>query len=367
MAESPLRILLIDDDEDSLVITRELLSQIAHGSHTIEWVDTYEAGLDRLLQAQHDVYLLDYRLGARNGMELLREALDAGCRAPIIMLTGQGDHEIDLEAMQAGAMDYLVKDEINAALLERSIRHATERQRLLNALQQAADDLQRSNRELEQFAYIASHDLQAPLRRVKSFCQLLERRCQGKLDADAEEFIGYIVEGAESMQRLIRDLLAFSRVGRQGAPLAPTDCSAVLDCALENLQIAIEESNATITRDSLPTVMADSTQLLQLLQNLIGNAITYRSDQPPHIHVGVQRRPGDWLISVRDNGIGIEPKHTSEIFTIFKRLHSSDKYPGTGIGLAVCKKIVERHGGRIWVESQPGQGSTFYFTVPASA
>jgi light-regulated signal transduction histidine kinase (bacteriophytochrome) len=241
---------------------------------------------------------------------------------------------------------------------------AIERRRFQQELELRAADLARSNAELEQFAYVASHDLQEPLRAVTGYTQLLARRYSGQLDAKADEYIAFAVEGAARMQQLIKDLLMYSRVGRRGNELLPVDFLAVFEAAVANLEVAVAESGATLTHGDLPTVSGDFTQLAQLLQNLLSNALKYRSDQAPVIHVSAAGENGNMRFSVRDNGIGIDQKYSDRIFQLFQRLHTRDEYPGTGIGLAICKKIVERHGGRIWVESAPGQGSTFYFTIP---
>lgn len=201
---------------------------------------------------------------------------------------------------------------------------------------------------------------------VSSYVQLLERRYKGKLDDDADDFIAFAVDGANRMQKMINDLLAYSRVGTRGKPFELTNCEDVLDRVLDNLQVAIEESGATITREPLPTVMADDLQLGQLFQNLISNAVKFRGEEPPRVHISVEQNDNEWMFSVCDNGIGIDPEHAERIFAIFQRLYNRGEYPGTGIGLAICKKIVQRHGGRIWVESEPKEGSTFYFTIPES-
>ncbi|MDQ1326884.1 MAG: hypothetical protein QG641_164, partial [Candidatus Poribacteria bacterium] len=225
-------------------------------------------------------------------------------------------------------------------------------------------ELARSNAELQQFAYIASHDLQEPLRMVASYLQLLERRYKSQLDADADDFISYAVDGATRMQRLINDLLVYSRVSSRGKEFKPTDCEEIFEQTLANLQIAIMENEVTVTHDHLPVVIADDVQMVQIFQNLIANAIKFRKAEPPHIHVSAEQKDSEWVFSVRDNGIGIDAEYKDRIFIIFQRLHNIGKYPGTGIGLAVCKRIVERHGGCIWVESKPGDGSSFFFTMP---
>jgi light-regulated signal transduction histidine kinase (bacteriophytochrome) len=225
--------------------------------------------------------------------------------------------------------------------------------------------LARSNAELEQFAYVASHDLQEPLRMISSYVQLLSRRYKGQLDADADEFIAFAVDGTLRMQQLINDLLAYSRVGTRGKPPMPTNFEDVFEKTMANLKMAITESVVEVTHDPLPTAMADELQMVQLFQNLIGNAIKFRNKENPQVHVSARQEGNEWVFSVRDNGIGIDPQFHDRIFVLFQRLHGREEYPGTGIGLTVSKKIVERHGGRIWLESEQGKGTTFYFTIPS--
>jgi len=240
----------------------------------------------------------------------------------------------------------------------------TERRQIKKKLKRTLAELKRSNTDLQQFAYVASHDLQEPLRMVASYTQLLEERYKDKLDTDAKEFIQFAVDGALRMQRLINDLLSYSLVGARQKPVKPTDCNSVLSKVIANLSVAIEQNNVIITTDDLPTVMADASQMQGLFKNLVGNAIKFRSEHAPRVHLSAKQYRNKWLFSVQDNGLGIDPQYKDKIFLIFQRLHSKEEYPGTGIGLALCKRIVERHGGKIWVDSNVGKGSTFYFTLP---
>ena len=270
------------------------------------------------------------------------------------------EHQLGFALFEVGPKEGMVYE-----ALRTQISGALRAALVFNERKQAEEELVRSNKELEQFAYVASHDLQEPLRMVTSYLELLVRRYKGQLDSDADDFIAFAADGARRMHRLINDLLTYSRVTTHGKSFDSIDCSTVLEHALVNLKVAIEESGAVIAYDKLPTVMADDMQLIQLFQNLVSNAIKFRQEEiKPKVWVGAVRKNGEWTFSIRDNGIGIAQEYFENIFVIFKRLYTNEKYEGTGIGLAVCKKIVERHGGRIWVESEPGKGSIFCFTIP---
>jgi signal transduction histidine kinase len=268
---------------------------------------------------------------------------------------GQGRDELGLLARRFNKM---------VAQLEATTISKEELKKAHEALSKRTEELTRSNIELDQFASVVSHDLQEPLRMITAYVHLLQTQYRGKLDKDADEFIGFAVDGAERMQGLINDLLTYSRVGTRGKEFTSTDCNVVLTRTILNLKTAIDESGAQVTYDPLPTVPGDEFQLGQLLQNLISNAIKYRGERPIKIHVGCARDGDMWRFAVYDNGIGIDREHIERIFVIFQRLHTRQEYPGTGIGLAICKKIVDRHRGKIWVESEPMEGSTFYFSLP---
>jgi light-regulated signal transduction histidine kinase (bacteriophytochrome) len=240
-----------------------------------------------------------------------------------------------------------------------------ERRRAEDRLARQAQELARSNAELEQFAYVVSHDLREPLRKIKSYAELLEQRFKGQIDARADKYIACIVDGTIRMQTRITDLLTYSRVGRGELVLVPTSLEGVLSQVLADLETYIRESEAVVTHGSLPTVAVDPLQVAQLLQNLVSNAIKFRGPDGLRVHVSAEQRNGEWIVAVQDNGIGIDPQHSERIFQVFQRLHTASEYPGTGIGLAICKRIVERHNGHIWVESQLGQGAKFCFSIPA--
>jgi len=294
-----------------------------------------------------------------------------GTRTATDTLAQQIGTGIELTARRKDGSDFPIEimlsplESSEGILVTAAIRDITERKRSEQQLVKTVGELKRSNDDLQQFAYVASHDLQEPLRMVASFTQLLAKRYKGRLDSEADEFIAYAVDGSNRMQGLIQDLLAYSRAGTNGKALREVSSEKALKEALGNLRATIQESGALVSHDSLPVITTDDTQLVLVFQNLVGNAIKYRSAEVPRVHVSAAKNGGkEWTFSVRDNGLGIDPQYFERIFVLFQRLHGREEFKGTGIGLTICKKIVERLGGRIWVESQPKKGSTFYFALP---
>jgi signal transduction histidine kinase len=366
-----LRILMVEDNPDDVAL---ILRPLQKSGYTIvpDVVQTAEDFTRQIRTVGYDLILTDYNLPNWSGMDALEVLRKENLDIPIILVTGALGDVTAVECIKQGASDYILKD--NLTRLTTSVRRALQEkqmreERKLNQEQLAStvEELARSNRDLEQFAYVASHDLQEPLRMVAAYTQLLAERYRGRLDETADKYIDYAANGALRMQTLIQDLLAFSRVGRKGATLKMADCNAIVSQAMKNLQSAIQESGASVTFDQLPSVLCNISQLGQVFQNLIGNAIKFRGSEKPAIHVSAARAGLDWLFTVSDNGIGIAPDCADMIFSVFKRLHTTAEYPGNGIGLAICKKIVEQHCGKIWVESTQGHGCHFKFTLPTSA
>lgn len=400
--EQKVKLLLVDDRQENLVALEAVLDDL--GEEMIKAQSGKEA-LRACLEHDFAVILLDVKMPDMDGFEtaaMIRER-ERSKDTPIIFLTALKNDEHLFRGYYMGAVDYLYKpivpevlkskvsvfvdlsrknfllrrhaetlEQKNRELHEQIAERVREEEhvRQLNAelerrVQERTQELSRTNEELRQFAYVASHDLQEPLRTVGSYAQLMARRYRGKLDPGADEFIDYIVGGVTRMHTLLNDMLAFSRVTQNSnKPHEFANLEAVLQGAMMNLELAIKENHATITHGPLPGVVCDPTQIGQVFQNLIGNALKYKASEPPRIHVESEEADGEWIISVSDNGIGIDPQYHDRIFGIFKRLHGRE-LPGTGMGLAICKRIIEKHDGRIWVESEEGKGATFRFTLRA--
>lgn len=375
--ERLIKVLLVEDDEDDYILIRDLLSEVREQKFQLDWVATFEDARQTIQQQQHDVYLVDYRLGEHDGLELLK-TIDRDI-SPVIILSGQGDRELDIAALRSGATDYLDKTDLHSSLLEHYIRASIERDRALKDLQQSEQkyrqlferenqlrqELSRSNAELQDFAYIASHDLQEPLRAISGYTKLLQVEYAERLDSTAREYMNLAIDGTNRMRGLIEDLLTYSQVNSHEENFTMVDCDRTMGEVMSNLQTSIEESHAQIEYRDLPSVMADRTQIVQLFQNLLSNALKFRRQNvPPQISIEAKLIADEhWLFSFADNGIGIKAEYYDRIFKIFKRLHTSREYAGTGVGLALCRKIVERHGGKIWIQSKLEEGSTFFFTL----
>jgi len=393
--ESRMKILLVDDTPENLVSLEAALSGLGED---LVMAQSGKEALRHLLNDDFAAILLDVRMPEMDGFETaeLIRSRPRSRQIPILFLTGYRNEEHLFRGYDLGAVDFLFKPIVPevlrskvAVFVELSRTNAKLRQqtdalrkqavelqraelevRRLNASLEArvlerTEELMRSNEELQQFAYIASHDLREPLRTVSIYAQLLAKRYRGRLDADADQFIKFIVHNSERMENLIHDLLDFSRIDIRGMDFfTRTSCDAALDDAVGNIQPLIEESGAVITRDPLPSVMGDLVQLTRLFQNLLVNSIKYRNSEAPRIHITAKDAGEDYLISVKDNGIGIDPQYAEKIFGIFRVLQPRDRNSGSGMGLAICRKIVTRHAGKIWVESALGHGATFWWTMP---
>jgi signal transduction histidine kinase len=397
-----LRILLIEDNHHDQIAFRRAFKMADGDSEMavdITMCARAEEALARLAEVpseaetradavDFDLIVADHKLPGMSGLDLCKTLLAQDVPVPLVILTGRGSEALAVEALKAGVEDYIIKDPERGYLallpvvlwdVVRKYDDRLARERAEAALAKQAEELARSNADLEQFAYVVSHDLQEPLRMVVGYLGLLERRFEDALDPDMRTFINYAVDGAKRMQTMIKGLLEYARVGTQQRDLDRVDCEVLVTEVLNDMQFIIQQEGAVVTRTSLPTVNADALQLRRVFQNLITNALKFQPlpsegttrTEPPRIHIAAKRRAvADhpqmaWCFSVKDNGVGIVPESMAYIFQIFQRAHSREAYEGTGIGLAVCKKIIEGHGGRIWVESEVGKGSTFYFTLPA--
>jgi signal transduction histidine kinase len=379
MAQS---ILIVDDSQDDQLLNRRALRDI---DCEVKVAPTIAAGLALAAENAFDAVLLDYNLPDGNGLEFMAclKIAHAGSVPPVIMLTGSGNESVAVEAIKAGAYDYLIKTvdgqhrKLLSVVVQRVMReHALrmEKQEAERQLQLAAaalsrnnEALRRSNEELQHFAHMAAHDLQAPLNAIAGCTQLIQDECAGKLSERGESCLGFVLDNTRRMQTLIQDLLSYARLDSQGRPCELADLGKIFDEVLFILATPISQANAQVSCGDLPVLKVDRQQIYQLLMNLIQNGLKYNREAIPRVRVSATREGREWVFAVEDNGIGIDPRYHGQVFEIFRRLHSSGAYPGSGIGLAICRRIVDRHGGRIWVASQEGKGSTFYFTLPADS
>jgi len=360
-------VLLIEDNIGDAELIEEMLHESKYRKFKLKHFETLSEGLEYLNNYEFDVILLDIGLPDSQGIDTLLKIRIQNDEIPIIIFTGLDDEKIGLDALKEGAQDYLIKGEVSTNFLIKTILYAIERNKTQRRLTELIVELKHSNEELQQFAYITSHDIQEPLRTIASFTQLLERRYKGQLDDNADQYIDFIVNAAVRMKEMIEDLLQYSRIGTNDVNLGLTDLEEVLQNVLSYLQTTIEDNKAVITHDPLPTLCIDKNQFIRLFQNLIGNAIKFKKpDEAPIIHISakIDEKNNEYVFSIADNGIGIKEEYKKRIFEVFKRLHTIDTYDGTGIGLSIVKRIVERHGGHLWVESELDVGSTFYFTIP---
>lgn len=361
----PINVLLVEDNAADAYLIWKFLADESNISLT--HVERLDDAIDSLKQTHFDAILLDLTLPDSRNLATVKGMHIADVQLPIIVLTGLDDEEIAIAALREGAQDYLVKGELKKSGLVRAIHYAIERQQTLDKLQHLNQELSRSNEELARFAHVVSHDLQQPLQSISGFAQLLVMTQRERLDATANSYVDRIVTSSQQMSQLIQDLLAYAKVGAAEQPYEPIDCNQLVQEILSEISPSIKEEQARVTVQPLPTIAGNPSQLRQLFQNLLSNALKYHlPEQAPQVNLSAILEAETWQFTVQDNGIGIEPKYFDKIFQIFERLHSKGEYPGTGVGLSTCKKIVESHSGHIWVESKLGAGTAVYFTLPAS-
>ena len=367
MKSEPIKVLIIDDSPEDREVFCRFLRQHPKQEFTIIESDSGIEGLELCQQESPDCLLIDYQLPDLNGLEFIQSlATDEDQRfLPVLMLTGQGNEGVASEAMKGGASDYLVKGKLTSEGLFRAVTRAIEKARLLRTNDKQRREIERSYRELEQFAYTASHDLQAPIRRITKFLELLELDLPDTLPERSKDYVARALKGAAHMRRLIQDLLDYSLVGGSQNTMETVNLNELLKDVLIQLEVMIVNTGSTIDVNELPTVLGNQTFLQQLFQNLISNAMKFRSEAEPVIKIFARRHGSTWIVTVRDNGIGIPNEAFEKIFGIFQRIDPGSHVEGTGIGLALCKKIVELHEGRIWVESTLNEGTAFNFTLPA--
>jgi len=390
-----IKILYIEDNEDDYLILRSIMDKIPNSPYVLANVNSIQKALEYLLEEKTDLIFLDLGLPGLSGKEAYGKLVDKFSIIPVIIMSGNEDKNVAYELITLGAEDFFIKGNLHQDLLDRGITYSLKRHELKNLLkaevtqrkkteealfrannelearvqertrelQETAEELKRSNEELEQFAYVASHDLQEPIRKIVGFSQIIASKFEGQIDEKSKEHLNYVVDGAKRMQALIQDLLWYSRIGRNELTLEPLDFDDVVKEAIGNLEVTIKETKAQIIYDQLPRLWAHKSFMVQLFQNLISNSLKYRSERTPRIEISAQQKDGLWEFTFADNGIGIDFQFANKLFVLFQRLHAKGKYPGTGIGLAVCKRMVERHNGRIWVEPHEG-GAEFKFTLP---
>jgi len=363
-------ILLLEDAAEDVALYTRLLSRDKAFRFNIFTAQTVAAAIAMVAERSFDGYVIDYSLPDGDGLVFLRHMLDRrdGTRVPaIVMVTGQGNEEVAVEALKLGAMDYLTKKGISDGVFIRPLVSAIERARLIDQVKHYQEELEHSNAELSEFAHTASHDLKAPIRRILSYCDILKEDAAPRLNGEDIRILDRITMNARRMQNLVNDLLVFSLMEYEKEEKRETDLFALVQDIVDECEPQITENGATITIRHLPVLSVYPTRMRQIFSNLISNALKYKSAAPPAIAISHAVVEGVHTFCVKDNGLGIPPEHAKDVFKDFKRLHTQEEIEGTGLGLPICKRIAERHGGKIWVESEAGKGSAFYFTIPDPA